>query len=143
MSADRRGSYMISAVAEMFEIHPQTLRLYEREGLLRPSRTEGNTRLYGEEDLDRLRAILNLREMGVNLAGVDIILEMRSRMERMQKEIVAFTEFVHRELAREDNRLSERARMALVRLPKRDLVPAPGKPAAETERTVSDDGARD
>jgi len=143
MSADRRGIYMISAVAEMFDIHPQTLRLYEREGLLRPSRTEGNTRLYGEEDLDRLRAILNLREMGVNLAGVDIILEMRSRMERMQKEIAAFTEFVHRELAREDNRLSERARMALVRLPKRDLVPAPGTPPAETEKTVSGDGARD
>ncbi len=126
MSEDRKGLYMISAVSEMFKIHPQTLRLYEREGLLRPSRTEGNTRLYGEADLDRLRAILNLREMGVNLAGVDIILEMRSRMERMQKEIAAFTEFIHRELAKEDANLGERGQKSLVRLPRRDLVPAPG-----------------
>ncbi len=124
MSEDRKGLYMISAVSEMFKIHPQTLRLYEREGLLRPSRTEGNTRLYGEADLDRLRAILNLREMGVNLAGVDIILEMRSRMERMQKEIAAFTEFIHREMAREEGNLSEKAKKSLVRLPRRDLVPA-------------------
>ncbi len=125
MSAERRkGVYMISAVAELFGIHPQTLRLYEREGLLRPSRTEGNTRVYTDEDLEQLQTILNLRELGVNLAGVDIILNMRGKMQRMQDEITQFTEFIHRELSREENALSERAKNALVRLPRRDIVPA-------------------
>lgn len=127
MSAERRkGVYMISAVAELFDIHPQTLRLYEREGLLRPSRTEGNTRLYTDEDLKQLRTILNLRELGVNLAGVDIILDMRRKMQRMQEEIAAFTQFIHRELQREADTLSERTKNALVRLPRRALVPAKG-----------------
>lgn len=115
---------MISAVAELFDIHPQTLRLYEREGLLRPSRTEGNTRLYTDEDLKQLQTILNLRELGVNLAGVDIILDMRRKMERMQEEIAAFTQFIHRELERESDSLSERTKNALVRLPRRAMVPA-------------------
>jgi MerR family transcriptional regulator/heat shock protein HspR len=80
-----KGAYMISAVAEMYEIHPQTLRLYEREGLLKPSRTEGNTRLYTDEDLERLEFILNLaRDLGVNIAGIAIILQMRERMEEMK-----------------------------------------------------------
>ena len=125
MSAERRkGVYMISAVAELFGIHPQTLRLYEREGLLRPSRTDGNTRVYTDEDLEQLQTILNLRELGVNLAGVDIILNMRVKMQRMQEEITQFTDFIHRELSREENALSERARNALVRLPRKDIVPA-------------------
>ena len=69
-----KGAYMISSVAEMYGIHPQTLRLYEREGLLKPSRTEGNTRLYTEEDLERLEFILNLaRDLGVNIAGIAIV----------------------------------------------------------------------
>ena len=94
MSAERRkGVYMISAVAELFGIHPQTLRLYEREGLLRPSRTDGNTRVYTDEDLEQLQTILNLRELGVNLAGVDIILNMRVKMQRMQEEITQFYRF--------------------------------------------------
>ena len=131
MSAERRkGVYMISAVAELFGIHPQTLRLYEREGLLRPSRTEGNTRVYTDEDLEQLQTILNLRELGVNLAGVDIILNMRVKMQRMQEEITQFTDFIHRELSREENALSERAKNALVRLPRKDIVPAgPGADA--------------
>jgi MerR family transcriptional regulator/heat shock protein HspR len=80
-----KAGYMISAVAEMFEIHPQTLRLYEREGLLLPSRSDGNTRLYTEEDIERLEVILKLtRDLGVNLAGVEIILNMRAKMEAMQ-----------------------------------------------------------
>ncbi len=129
MSAERRkGVYMISAVAELFGIHPQTLRLYEREGLLRPSRTEGNTRVYTDEDLEQLQTILNLRELGVNLAGVDIILNMRGKMQRMQEEITQFTEFIHRELSREENALSERAKNALVRLPRSDMVPAGAQP---------------
>jgi MerR family transcriptional regulator/heat shock protein HspR len=87
--------YMISAVAEMYDIHPQTLRLYERERLLIPSRSEGNTRLYTQEDVERLEVILKLtRELGVNLAGVEIILNMRDRMSAMEKEVQAFMEFV-------------------------------------------------
>jgi MerR family transcriptional regulator, heat shock protein HspR len=82
---------MISSVAEMYGIHPQTLRLYEREGLLKPSRTEGNTRLYTDEDLQRLEFILNLaRDLGVNIAGMAIILQMRERMEEMQRQIQDF-----------------------------------------------------
>ena len=86
---------MISAVAEMYEIHPQTLRLYEREGLLKPSRTEGNTRLYTDEDLERLEFILNLaRDLGVNIAGIAIILQMRERMEEMNRQMQNFVEYV-------------------------------------------------
>ncbi|MBV9761506.1 MAG: helix-turn-helix transcriptional regulator [Acidobacteriaceae bacterium] len=91
---------MISAVAEQYAIHPQTLRLYEREGLLAPSRSEGNTRLYTDEDLERLEVILKLtRELGVNLAGVEIILNMREKMEAMQKQIESFVETLNRELS--------------------------------------------
>ena len=93
---------MISAVAESYGIHPQTLRLYEREGLLSPSRTEGNTRLYSDDDLKQLETILNLtRDLGVNLAGVEIILNMRGKMERMQTEIGEFVEYVQREMAKQ------------------------------------------
>ncbi len=90
---------MISAVAEMYEIHPQTLRLYEREGLLKPSRTEGNTRLYTDEDLERLEFILNLaRELGVNIAGIAIILQMRERMEEMNRQMQGFVDYVRSEM---------------------------------------------
>ena len=82
-------------------MHPQTLRLYERVGLLKPSRSEGNTRLYTETDLERLEVILTLtREMGVNLAGIEIILNMREKMAEMQRQMEAFTHFVQQELAR-------------------------------------------
>src|SRR3569832_1410520 len=100
MTAKRKskGAYMISAVAELYEIHPQTLRLYEREGLLAPSRSEGNTRLYTDEDLERLEVILKLtRELGVNLAGVEIILNMREKMEAMHKQIQGFVETLNEE----------------------------------------------
>jgi MerR family transcriptional regulator, heat shock protein HspR len=94
-----RAAYMISAVAEQYQIHPQTLRLYEREGLLRPSRSEGNTRLYTDEDLERLEVILKLtRDLGVNLAGVEIILNMREKMEAMQREIGEFVRTLNSEL---------------------------------------------
>jgi len=94
-----KGAYMISAVAEMYEIHPQTLRLYEREGLLLPSRTEGNTRLYTDEDLERLEFILNLaRDLGVNIAGIAIILQMRARMEEMNHQMQSFVEYVRTEM---------------------------------------------
>ena len=91
---------MISAVAEQYEIHPQTLRLYEREWLLMPSRSEGNTRLYTDSDLERLEVILHLtRDLGVNLAGVEIILNMRERMGEMQAQIQEFIASLNRELA--------------------------------------------
>ncbi len=90
---------MISAVAEMYDIHPQTLRLYEREGLLKPSRSEGNTRLYTEEDLKRLEFILSLaRDLGVNIAGIGIILNMRERMEHMQQQMQDFVQYVQQEV---------------------------------------------
>ncbi len=96
-----RAGYMISAVAELYKLHPQTLRLYERVGLLKPSRSDGNTRLYTDSDLERLEVILTLtREMGVNLAGIEIILNMREKMAEMQRQMEAFTSFVQQELAR-------------------------------------------
>ena len=101
MAAKRKskGAYMISAVAEMYEIHPQTLRLYEREGLLKPSRTEGNTRLYTEEDLERLEFILTLaRDLGVNISGIGIILQMREKMELMEKQMQEFIRYMQTEM---------------------------------------------
>jgi MerR family transcriptional regulator, heat shock protein HspR len=90
---------MISAVSEMYGIHPQTLRLYEREGLLKPSRTEGNTRLYTDEDLERLEFILNLaRDLGVNISGIAIILQMRERMEEMQRQMQEFVRLIRQEV---------------------------------------------
>ncbi|MBC7364591.1 MAG: helix-turn-helix transcriptional regulator [Candidatus Aminicenantes bacterium] len=92
------GYYHISAVARMFNIHPQTLRLYEREGLLKPSRSEGNTRLYTDEDLERLSVILNLiRDLGVNLAGVEVILNMRERMKEMEKQVNELLDYIKSE----------------------------------------------
>jgi MerR family transcriptional regulator/heat shock protein HspR len=91
----RVKTYTISAVAEMYDIHPQTLRLYEREGLLKPSRSDGNTRLYEDSDLERLEIILSLtRDLGVNLAGVEIILNMREKMDAMQREFERFFEYL-------------------------------------------------
>lgn len=88
-------TYTISAVAELYDIHPQTLRLYEREGLLKPSRSEGNTRLFEDADLERLEVILSLtRDLGVNLAGVEIILNMREKMSQMQREFESFFEYL-------------------------------------------------
>ncbi len=91
---------MISAVAEQYQIHPQTLRLYEREGLLKPSRSEGNTRLYTEDDLQRLEVILKLtRDFGVNLAGVEIILNMREKMAAMQRQVEEFIRTLNEQLS--------------------------------------------
>jgi MerR family transcriptional regulator, heat shock protein HspR len=88
-------TYTISAIADMYEVHPQTLRLYEREGLIKPSRSQGNTRLYTDADLERLEVILSLtRELGVNLAGVEIILNMREKMDAMQREFERFFEYL-------------------------------------------------
>ena len=118
-----KAYYMISAVSQKYGIHPQTLRLYEREGLLKPSRTEGNTRLYSDADLERLETILSLtRDLGVNLAGVEIILNMREKMERMQSEVNEFMDYVKRELARGIDDWEQRLTTALVKSSPTDLV---------------------
>jgi MerR family transcriptional regulator/heat shock protein HspR len=94
----QKGYYHISAVARMYNIHPQTLRLYEREGLIQPSRSEGNTRLYTEEDLERLELILNLiRDLGVNLAGVEVVLNMREKMKEMENQVNELLNYVRQE----------------------------------------------
>lgn len=106
---------MISAVAEQYQIHPQTLRLYEREGLLAPSRSEGNTRLYTDDDLERLEVILKLtRELGVNLAGVEIILNMREKMAGMQRQIEEFVSTLSHEFTVRGGRAAEQPRNSLI-----------------------------
>ncbi len=120
-----KAAYMISAVAERYEVHPQTLRLYEREGLLKPSRSEGNTRLYTDGDLERLEVILQLtRELGVNLAGVEIILNMREKMAAMQQQIEEFVSTLNREIAarlKPAERRAETSLIPVVRLMPSDL----------------------
>jgi MerR family transcriptional regulator, heat shock protein HspR len=113
----QKAAYMISAVAEQYEIHPQTLRLYEREGLLAPSRSEGNTRLYTDEDLERLEVILKLtRDLGVNLAGVEIILNMREKMDEMQRQIGAFVNSLNYELANRVKPIEQVVHNSLIRV---------------------------
>ena len=124
-----KAYYMISVVAQKYSIHPQTLRLYEREGLLKPSRTDGNTRLYSNEDLQRLETILSLtRDLGVNLAGVEIILNMRQKMDDMQREVNEFMEYVKKELARGLGDWEQRLGTALVRATPTDMVRAGSTP---------------
>ena len=137
MAAKRKskGAYMISAVAEMYEIHPQTLRLYEREGLLKPSRTEGNTRLYTDEDLERLEFILNLaRDLGVNIAGIAIILQMRERMEEMNRQMQSFVEYVRTEMLAHVNQAGSASKSAIVPLRKPVIIPRPAATAAKSTR---------
>ena len=118
-------TYTISAVADQYGIHPQTLRLYEREGLLKPSRSEGNTRLYTDPDLERLELILSLtRDLGVNLAGVEIILNMRRKMEGMQREVNEFMQYVKHELARGLGDWEQRLNTALVPTAASEFAPA-------------------
>jgi len=118
-----RAGYMISAVAELYHLHPQTLRLYERVGLLKPSRSLGNTRLYTDSDLERLEVILNLtRELGVNLAGIEIILNMRDKMGEMQTQMEEFIKFVRSEVAPNFSRPDDRrSRHAIVRTSPRQI----------------------
>ncbi len=119
-----KGAYMISAVAEMYGIHPQTLRLYEREGLLKPSRTEGNTRLYTEEDLQRLEFILTLaRDLAVNISGIAIILQMRERMEEMQLQIQDFVKYIQQEVLSRASAAADPSKGAIV--PVRGQIVAP------------------
>jgi MerR family transcriptional regulator, heat shock protein HspR len=138
MKKTGKAYFMISAVAQKYNIHPQTLRLYEREGLLKPSRTEGNTRLYSEEDLEQLETILSLtRDLGVNLAGVEIILNMRTKIERMQAEVNEFMEYVKRELSRGIDDWEQRLSTALVKSTPTDLVRATPQQTPQTSSSSS------
>jgi MerR family transcriptional regulator/heat shock protein HspR len=145
MATKRPGKahYMISAVAQRYGIHPQTLRLYEREGLLLPSRTEGNTRLYSDEDLEQLEVILALtRDLGVNLAGVEVILNMRRKIERMQREVNEFIAYVKRELSRGLDDWEQRLSTALVKSTPTDLVRA-STPSSQPGQTAAGRPAHD
>lgn len=114
---DPKKFYHISAVAQMYDIHPQTLRLYEREGLLKPSRSEGNTRLYSEDDLRQLEFILSLtRELGVNLAGVEVVINMKQRMLQIEAEVNEFLDYIRREFVEGQEEEFEQRRRALIRI---------------------------
>jgi len=111
----RQGTYTISVVASQFGIHPQTLRMYEREGLLKPSRSDGNTRMYTESDVAQLEVILSLtRDLGVNLAGVEIILNMRKKMERMQSQMEDFVSYVNDNMGAAPREPADSSAMSLV-----------------------------
>ena len=115
MAKRTKASFMISAIAEQFQVHPQTLRLYEREGLLKPSRSEGNTRLYTEDDVERLEVILKLtRDLGVNLAGVEIILNMRERMAEMQRQIEQFVSSLNDEISQRSRQSAPESAYSLI-----------------------------
>ena len=131
--AKSKAAYMISAIAEQYEIHPQTLRLYEREGLLKPSRSEGNTRLYTSEDIERLEVILHLtRDLGVNLAGVEIILNMREKMAEMQSQMEAFVTSLNQELVSRSRPQPPPARNSLI--PVVTFSAAANSPSRKTRR---------
>lgn len=122
MASKNKAFYVISVVAKQFEVHPQTLRLYEREGFLKPSRTQGNARLYSDQDLEVLSFILKLtRDLGVNLAGVEIIMNMRRKIDAMQQEMDRFIATVKEELNRRQQGGEHASSGALVR------VDAPGR----------------
>jgi MerR family transcriptional regulator/heat shock protein HspR len=130
-----KAAYMISAGAEQYQIHPQTLRLYEREGLLKPSRSEGNTRLYTDEDLERLEVILKLtRDLGVNLAGVEIILNMRQKMSAMQDQIEEFVATLNQELSARVRQHSGSAKEGRSLIPVIEIVPARRQESSEPRR---------
>jgi MerR family transcriptional regulator/heat shock protein HspR len=138
MSRRKRGpgAYTISVVANQFGIHPQTLRLYEREGLLKPSRTEGNTRLYTDEDMERLELILSFtRDLGVNLAGVEIIINMREKMEEMQRQMQEFVSYVTDRMGSPPDHTPAAFSQSLV--PTRQPLPVKPKPAPSRARRAS------
>ena len=129
MSKNKRArKYTISVVAEQYGIHPQTLRMYEREGLIRPSHSAKGTRYYTEEDVEQLEFILNLtRDLGVNLAGVEIILNMRDRMNQMQREFENFLQYIRENIAQEMFTSDERSKSALVPRRRIELVVKHGR----------------
>ena len=104
----KKGHFSISAVAEMFSVHQQTIRLYEREGLITPKRSEGNTRLFSEADIERLEEVIYLtHKLGINLAGVEMILKQQRKIEKLQKEINSLFKRMQKELDIEKDSANE------------------------------------
>jgi MerR family transcriptional regulator/heat shock protein HspR len=131
--AKKVKKYTISVVADQYGVHQQTLRLYEREGLITPSRSEKGTRYYTEEDIERLELILNLtRDLGVNLAGVSIILNMRERMNQMQRDFESFLNYIRENISQELFSVDERSKNALV--PRRRISVVEIKRGGRAER---------
>jgi MerR family transcriptional regulator/heat shock protein HspR len=121
--ANAKNYYHISTVSQMYNLHPQTLRLYEREGLLKPSRSRGNTRLYSDEDLRQLEVILSLiRDLGVNLAGVEVVLNMRQKMQQMEAAVNELLEYVKREFFRDEEEEFEARKRGLVKVSQTKIV---------------------
>ena len=115
--SDHKKYHHISHVARVYNVHPQTLRLYEREGLLKPSRSEGNTRLYSDGDLIQLELILNLtRDLGVNLAGVEVVLNMRAKIEKIESEVTEFLNYVRKEFFEGREAEFEQRKKSLIRI---------------------------
>lgn len=115
--------YHISTVANIYNVHPQTLRLYEREGLLKPSRSKGNTRLYSEQDLERLEFILNLtRDLGVNLAGVEVVINMKEKMEKIEDEVNEFLNYIRMEFFEGREEEFETKKDSLVRMNQTKII---------------------
>ena len=121
--SDQKKYHHISHVARVYNVHPQTLRLYEREGLLKPSRSEGNTRLYSDSDLIQLELILNLtRDLGVNLAGVEVVLNMRTKIEQIESEVTEFLDYVRKEFFEGREAEFEQRKKSLVRISPAKIV---------------------
>jgi MerR family transcriptional regulator/heat shock protein HspR len=122
MTERQRPQYMIGIVADMLKIHPQTLRMYEKKGLIRPSRTVGKTRVYSQEDVEEIARVTRLvRDLGVNLAGIEIVLKMRRRMLEMQAQIEELTRHVRADMARSGDQAGRSE--ALVRAASSHLAP--------------------
>jgi MerR family transcriptional regulator/heat shock protein HspR len=122
MTERQRPQYMIGVVADMLKIHPQTLRMYEKKGLIRPSRTVGKTRVYSQEDVEEIARVTRLaRDLGVNLAGIEIVLKMRRRMLEMQEQIEELTRYVRADMARSGEQKGQSE--ALVRASSAHLAP--------------------
>jgi len=124
MTARSKPLYMIGVVAEMLKLHPQTLRMYEKKGLIRPSRTVGRTRLYSADDVEEIARVTRLaRDLGVNLAGIEIILKMRRRMMDMQAQIEDLMEYVRADTGRSGDPTARGKGEALVRAASSQLAP--------------------
>ena len=131
----KEAYYTIGIISEMFNIHPQTLRMYERENLIKPKRSKGKTRLYSEEDVKRLRKILTLRkELGVNIAGIDIILRLQERIEAMEREFQEFIDYLQENLAKEVKNWKEHLNNALIKAPTLSVLKIEKKEKLEKEK---------
>jgi MerR family transcriptional regulator/heat shock protein HspR len=144
----KKGFFSISAVAKMFSVHQQTVRLYEKQGLISPKRSSGNTRLFSEEDIDQLEEVIYLtHEMGINLAGVEMILRLKKQMKKMQNEMNKIFDSTQQELEQENEKskdIVQSSYQRLLQLKNKDGKPVPPKPAeGEQNNTRAEDGSVD